>query len=159
MRPSRVLGPCVFVLFASCAPAGEGPADAPAVGVETHGEEAVSTPVARRSVVFADATGIDIVDHATFEVARSWVAGGEVTSSPDGAVLAIHRDARGDEPGVVEVWRVGDRGSRARFLSTSVSAVFVDDAGNVTWREDAPRGAQTHTFDLASGVHLRFPAD
>lgn len=66
--------------------------------------------------------------------------------------VSIDQDTR-KESGVVLVMKTGSDEPLARIASAAISDLRVNDAGTeVTWLE----GAHLHTYDVASGVHLRY---
>lgn len=111
---------------------------------------------------WSDAGGVRVVERSSFGGLHVPMANASVTTSKDEATFVASRQNSGSEPGVVEVWRLGDARPRSRIVSAHVDQVTVDrDGGHVAWAEssgeyDAP--TFLHTLDVASGVHARFSA-
>lgn len=137
---------CILGLVLGCGPTPDRAGDTPLVGVETR----------------VDTDAPDLVqeqDHDGEVEVESLSPLVVVTSMPsDGA------DSTASETGVVVISRAGSEKPLARIACPFVSDVRVDDAWTeVTWIERAPLPAggvaHLHTFDVATGVHLRFATD
>lgn len=153
MRMSRrhVGIPCIFALILGCGTTPELPGDTPVVGVETR-LGADSLPVAGELDHDGEVEVEDLSPANAFGGPPLVV----VTSMPiDGA------DDSASENGVVVITRTGSEKPLARIACPFVSDVRVDDAGTVvTWLERPLGGvAHLHTFDVATGIHLRFAPD
>ena len=111
---------------------------------------------------WADSGGVRIVERSSFGGLHVPMTNAYLTASKDGKTFVASRQSSGSEPGVVEVWRLGDARPRSRIVSAHVEQVTVDrDGSRVAWAEssgdyDAPMFL--HTLDVASGVHARFSA-
>ncbi len=114
------------------------------------------------SAFWSDADGARIVDRETFDVLRIKMASASVVASKDGKTFVASRQGSGREPGVVEVWRIGEAKPRSKIVSAFVYQLTIDEDGRrVAWSEtsgeyDAPMFL--HTLDVGSGVHARFSA-
>ena len=111
---------------------------------------------------WSDADGIRAVERESFASLHVAMPSAYATASKDGKTFAVARQGNGIEPGLVEVWRVGDTKPRSKTVSAYVDQVTVDaDGSHVAWAEtsgeyDAP--TFLHTLDVATGVHARFAA-
>jgi len=137
---------CIFGLVLGCGPTPDRSGDTPLVGVETRAETNAPNLVQEQ-------------DHDGEVEVESLSPLVVVTSMPiDGA------DPTSSETGVVVISRAGSEKPLARIACAFVSDVRVDEGGTeVTWIERAPLPAggvaHLHTFDVATGVHLRFATD
>lgn len=134
MPSRRAAIACIFGLILSCGPAPEGPADTGFVGSETRvGVTAPPpAPVDQDGPVEIE----NVVPPSIYVVTQ----------------VSIDHATRA-ESGVVLVMKVGSDAPLARIASASISDLRVNDAGTeVTWLE----GAHLHTYDVSSGVHLRY---
>lgn len=153
MRMSRrLLGfPCIFALFLGCGPTPDRSSDTPLVGVETRVESDAQAVAGE-----LDHDGEVEVESLSPAVTLGGSQLVVVTSMPfDGTASSP------SETGVVVVTRAGSERPLARIACPFVSDVRVDDAGTmVTWLERPLGGvSHLHTFDVATGVHLRFASD